>query len=236
MTRDIQAHAEQLIVHSEHQRDILRMEAPADAPRAQVVPHGIPIPDARPSPGAAGHEGPLIVTLGIVSSVAKQMPLLLAGFARVAAAFPHAQLAVVGEVADRERAALSAMIAGLGLEGSVRLHGRAEREEYWEVLQSADLAVQLRSPHNAGASGAVCDCIAARVPVVVTGIGWLTELPADVVLPVPEGCSVDALADQMALALRDEDLRGRIHSAQERYANETSFARVAERYAEVLAL
>jgi hypothetical protein len=40
----------------------------------------------------------------------------------------------------------------------------------------------------------------------------------------------------MQLALRDEDLRSRIHSAQERYANETSFARVAERYAEVLAL
>ena len=29
---------------------------------------------------------------------------------------------------------------------------------------------------------------------------------------------------------------GEIRSAQERYANETSFARVAERYAEVLAL
>jgi glycosyltransferase involved in cell wall biosynthesis len=236
MTRDIQAHAEQLIVHSEHQRDILRMEAPDDAPIAQVVPHGIPIPDAPPGPSASRHEGPLIVTLGIVSSVAKQMPLLLAGFARVRAALPDARLAVVGEIADAERARLSAMIAELGLEGSVLLHGRAEREEYWEVLQSADLAVQLRSPHNAGASGAVCDCIAARVPVVVTGIGWLTELPPDVVLPVPEGCSVDALAERMQLALRDEDLRSRIHSAQERYANETSFARVAERYAEVLAL
>jgi glycosyltransferase involved in cell wall biosynthesis len=236
MTRDIQEHAEQLIVHSEHQRDILRMEAPAGAPSAHVVAHGIPIPDAPPSPRAPGDDGPLIVTLGIVSSVAKHMPLLLAGFARVVDVFPSARLAVVGEIDEEERARLTAMIADLGLEGSVELHGRAEKEEYWGVLQSADLAVQLRSPHNAGASGAVCDCIAARVPAVVTGIGWLTELPPDVVLPVPEGCSVDALAERMTLALRDEDLRSRVRSAQDRYASESSFARVAERYAEVLAL
>jgi hypothetical protein len=40
----------------------------------------------------------------------------------------------------------------------------------------------------------------------------------------------------MASVLRDDDLRGRIRAAQEEYARETSFARVAERYAEVLAL
>jgi hypothetical protein len=40
----------------------------------------------------------------------------------------------------------------------------------------------------------------------------------------------------MTLALQDEDLRSRVRSAQDRYANESSFARVAERYAEVLAL
>jgi glycosyltransferase involved in cell wall biosynthesis len=236
MTREIQEHAEQLIVHSEHQRDILRMEAPAGAPEARVVPHGVPVPDAPPRPRGPRREGPTIVTLGIVSSVAKQMPLLLAGFARVVSTIPDARLEVVGEIADSERDQLSAMLADLAIDGSVGLHGRAEREEYWGVLQSADLAVQLRSPFNAGASGAVSDCIAARVPVIVTGIGWLTELPADVVLSVPEDCSADGLADRIALALRDDQLRRRIQAAQDRYAGETSFARVAERYAEVLAL
>lgn len=236
MTREIQEHAEQLIVHSEHQRDILRMEAPADAPHAHVVPHGVPIPDAPPRPDARVHEGPMIVTLGIVSSVAKQMPLLLSGFARVVAAMPDARLEVVGEIVEAEREKLSSMLAELGIEDSVELHGRAEKEEYWEVLQAADLAVQLRSPFNAGASGAVSDCIAARLPVVVTGIGWLTELPPDVVLPVPEGCSADRLAERMGLGLRDRDLRARVRAAQDAYATETSFARVAERYAEVLAL
>jgi glycosyltransferase involved in cell wall biosynthesis len=237
MTREMQQHAEQLIVHSEHQRDILRMEAPAAAPHAQVVPHGIPIPDVPPNPNRAREgSGPLIVTLGIVSSIAKHTPLLLAGFAGVAASMPGARLEVVGEIADTEREQLAPMMAQLGIQDSVRLQGRAEKEEYWEVLQSADLAVQLRSPFNAGASGAVSDCIAARVPVVVTGIGWLTELPPDVVLPVPEGCTPDRLAERMIEALRDDDLRARVRGAQDRYATETSFARVAELYAEVLAL
>jgi glycosyltransferase involved in cell wall biosynthesis len=236
MTREIQEHAEQLIVHSEHQQDILRMEAPADAPLAHVVPHGVPIPDAPPNPDAYRHDGPMIVTLGMVSSVAKQMPLLLAGFARVVATMPDARLEVVGEIAGEERERLSTMLVELGIEGSAGVRGRAEKEEYWDALQSADLAVQLRSPFNAGASGAVSDCIAARVPVIVTGIGWSTELPPDVVLSVPEECSPDGLAGQMAAALRDQDLRARIKAAQDRYAREASFARVAERYAEVLAL
>ena len=235
MTREIQAHAEQLIVHSEHQRDILRLEAPAGAPEAHLVPHGIPTPDVPPA-GAHPHEGPLIVTLGIVSSMAKQMPLLLSGFARLRSEMPSARLEIVGEMAETELRLLTEALADLGLEGSVHLHGRAETDEYWEVLQSADLAVQLRSGFNAGASGAVSDCIAARVPVIVTGIGWSTELPADVVINVPDGCTAERLADEMAAALRGGDLRRRIRIAQDTYADATSFARVAERYADVLAL
>jgi glycosyltransferase involved in cell wall biosynthesis len=237
MTREIQEHAEQVIVHSHHQEDILRLEAPAAAPHTHVVPLGIPVPDGPlRQTGEQRHDGPLIVTLGLVSTVAKRMPLLLAGFARVVSSLPDARLEVVGELDEGEREKLSSMIAHLGLGNSVRLHGRAETRQYWEILQSADLAVQLRSSFNAGGSAAVADAIAARVPVIVTGIGWLTELPDNVVLPVPEECSADGLAEQMLLALRDRDLRSEIKSAQDAYATETSFARVAERYAEVLAL
>ena len=68
MTREFQRHAEQIIVHSLHQRDILGLEAPDGAPRAQVIPHGIPVPDAPPRESGERRDGPLIVTLGIVSS------------------------------------------------------------------------------------------------------------------------------------------------------------------------
>jgi hypothetical protein len=72
--------------------------------------------------------------------------------------------------------------------------------------------------------------------VIVSSIGWVTELPKNVVLPVPEECSAETLADEIVAAVENQDLRGRIRAAQDKYASETSFARVAERYAEVLAL
>ncbi len=48
MTREIQEHAEQVIVHSRHQQDILRLEAPPNAPETHVIPHGVPPTPARP--------------------------------------------------------------------------------------------------------------------------------------------------------------------------------------------
>src|SRR5262249_51774498 len=159
-----------------HQEDILRLEGPKPGPPVHVVPHGIPEPLPGP-PERAEKGGPMIVTLGIVSSTAKRMQLLLAGFARVGTAIPDAKLDVVGEIGEGEEETLLPLIGELGLTGSVRLSGRAEKERYWGALQSADLAVQLRSGFNAGGSGAVCDCIAARLPVITSSIGWATELP-----------------------------------------------------------
>jgi glycosyltransferase involved in cell wall biosynthesis len=145
-------------------------------------------------------------------------------------------LDVVGELGPGELESLSSRISALGLGDSVRLLGRTTKDEYWEALHRTDLAVQLRSGFNAGASGAVSDCIAARVPIIVSAIGWLTELPENVVLPVAEECSAETLADEIVAAIESHDLREKIGVAQDRYADQTSFARVAERYAEVLAL
>jgi len=57
-----------------------------------------------------------------------------------------------------------------------------------------------------------------------------------VVLPVPEECSADELAERMVSVVGDRGLQAKIRAAQDDYAREASFARVAERYAEVLAL
>ena len=87
-----------------------------------------------------------------------------------------------------------------------------------------------------GPSAAVNDCIAARVPVLASSIGSLREIPEPVVMGVPEECSPRTLAQKMAAALGDERLPGEISSAQEAYAEANSFARVAQRYAELLGL
>ena len=58
MTQEIQIRAEQVIVHSEYQRDVLRLEAPRGAAATHVAPLGIPeVPDVGGLP-PRGHDGP----------------------------------------------------------------------------------------------------------------------------------------------------------------------------------
>ena len=103
-------------------------------------------------------------------------------------------------------------------------------------LRSADLAVYLPSGAESGRpAGAVGALIAARVPTIVSDVGWAGELPEGVVIPVASDCTAEMLAEAMRSTLDDERRRA-IQQAQEAYAEENSFARVAERYAELLAL
>ena len=103
-------------------------------------------------------------------------------------------------------------------------------------LRSADLAVYLPSGAESGRpAGAVGALIAARVPTIVSDVGWAGELPEGVVIPVAADCTAEMLAEAMRSTLDDERRRA-IRQAQEAYAEENSFARVAERYAELLSL
>jgi glycosyltransferase involved in cell wall biosynthesis len=98
------------------------------------------------------------------------------------------------------------------------------------------VAVELRTTSDGEASASVCDCLAVRVPTIVSSVGWLGELPDPAVIRVPRECAPSVLAERIGLILDDPDLRERIRSAQDDYATANSYERVAERYAEILAL
>ena len=109
-------------------------------------------------------------------------------------------------------------------------------DEYWRALAEADVAVQLRTSSDGEASGSVCDCLAARVPTIVSSIGWLRELPDPVVVHVPRDCPPDALAEKIRGVSDDSMMRRTIRAAQDEYASANSYAKVAERYVELLGL
>ena len=103
-------------------------------------------------------------------------------------------------------------------------------------LGRADLAVCLQSDADQGRpSPAVATLIAARVPTIVADVGWAGELPDRVVLRVPADFDAGILVERMRSAL-DEGERRAIQEAQDAFAEANSFARVAERYAELLSL
>lgn len=236
MTQEVQAHADRMLLHSAYQAEVLRRDSPRRFAPYEIVPLGVPsVPASTNGVGVEG--GPLIVTYGVVSMRSKRMELLLAAFARLRETHPGARLLIVGDAPEHESRRVGDLADRLGVAGSVRIEGRVDEDGYWEILRKADLAVQLRGGINGGeASAAVCDCIAARVPTIVSRIGWFAELPERVALPVDPDCSSSDLAQRMAEAIEDQDLRGGVREAQDGYAAENSFARVAERYVELLDL
>jgi glycosyltransferase involved in cell wall biosynthesis len=234
-TQEVQEQAEGLVVHSQYQADVLSRERPDRAAPTSVL--GAPVPQLpRSLNGTRRPGGPLAVSCGAVDLAGKRVGPLLEGFAKLASEHPDAQLVMMGRVGEGERAAIARTAAKLGVGSSVELRGRVDAAEYWSTLGAADLAVQLRSGPDGGVvSGSVCDAVGARVPTVVSDVGWFSELPDPVVAHVGDACPPAELAAQMA-SLLDEDVAAVARAAQDQYAAENSFARLAERYAELLEL
>jgi glycosyltransferase involved in cell wall biosynthesis len=229
MTREVQAHAHQVLIHSRHQAEVLRLERPQGGAPAEIVPHGLPAP-----PSANGHgdrAGLRVVAMGDASL----RPRVVEAFGELASGRPGARLTIVGRASRAEGESLMATAARLG--AAVELVGPVAERERWEVLRTAAVAIQLeRDPDGGRASASVCEAIAARVPTIVSGAGWRAELPDDVVIAVPVDCSASALAAEISSVLDDRSRGQRIRGAQDAYAEENSFSRVAERYAELLSL
>ena len=63
----------------------------------------------------------------------------------------------------------------------IRITGWADSTQFRQYLAAADLAIQLRTSSHGETSGAVLDCLAAGLPVIVNAHGSVAELPADAV-------------------------------------------------------
>jgi glycosyltransferase involved in cell wall biosynthesis len=236
MTREIQARAEGILVHSRHAVESLKMDCEVGTlpARAEIVSHGIPNPLSQ-AKGAPSRDAPVVLSCGHFGLV-KGLDAMVHAFALLVSERPGARLRLVGHLGDYDREYMHTLASRLGIADSVELHGRVDDGDYWRLLSSADVAVQLRFWSNGEASGAVADCLAARIPTIVSDIGWFKELPAGVALRVPQYCPADRLAEEMARAIDDKDLRAEMRAAQDEYVAAHSFAEVAKRYAQLLAL
>jgi glycosyltransferase involved in cell wall biosynthesis len=236
MSQEVQAHAEKLLVHSRYAADVLRMDRPPGAPGAEALVVGRGIPEAAiQRNGASSSGGPTLLSHG-AGEHAEAIDLLMHALAGIAPDRPGAGLVLLGQLEAGAEARLDETASNLGLSGAVNLAGQLGGDEYWRALASADVAVELRTDSDGEASGSVCDCLAARVPTIVSSVGWLGELPEPTVLHVPRECAPGELAGTIRGVLDDPDLRERIRAAQEEYAVANSYERVAERYAEILGL
>jgi glycosyltransferase involved in cell wall biosynthesis len=172
-------HAHGLITHSNYVAG--RARAAGYGGRIWRIPHPAwPIGQVTPVDDIPGD--PLIGCFGFLN-MNKRIPELLEAFAAFRRERPGARLLLVG--AAGERFDVQRRLERLGLaEGVTRLDYVPE-EGLWALMAACDALVNLRYPTMGETSGSVIRALSLGKPLIVSDVGWFSELPDGVVLKVP---------------------------------------------------
>ena len=223
-------HATGVIVHSRTVSDLVR--ASGFTRPVWVVPHPAwPVNQIAPVRIATG---PVIGCFGVVNA-SKRIPELLDATAKVREAHPDVTLLLVGPTSpgfDLER---RLQRLGLAEEGLVR-EGWTDEARLWQLMAGADVAVNLRHPTMGETSGSVIRALSLGKPLVVSDVGWFSELPDEVAVKIPTGDDeVPVLTAALELLVTRADVREAMGVAGFELARrEYDLGRVAELYAAAL--
>jgi glycosyltransferase involved in cell wall biosynthesis len=171
-----------LVVHSRYVEE--RARAAGFGGRIWRIPHPAwPMQDVVPATDVGG--SPLIGCFGFLN-MNKRIPELLEAFAVLRRDHhPEARLLLAG--AAGERFDVERRLERLGLtEGVLRLDYLPE-DRLWSLMAACDVLVNLRYPTMGETSGSVIRALGLGRPLVVSDVGWFSELPDEVALKVPVG-------------------------------------------------
>jgi glycosyltransferase involved in cell wall biosynthesis len=236
LTAEIQRHAERVFVHSRFAQEVVERDGRILERRVpvSVMPFAMPECERVAARGASA-AAPLVVHMGVVSEI-KGIGVLIEAFALLAARLPDARLVIAGDGAEAGLEHWRAFARERAPQAAVEIPGHVDAERWAELLARADLAVQLRVVSNGEASAAVCDCLAAGIPTIVSDIGWMGELPRGAVVHVALDVSPQALSQRMESVLIEQPARAALSAAALAHARERSFEHVAASYLGALAL
>ena len=167
-----------------------------------VVPTGVPTPPAM-APDRRHHlrqvlgavaGGPLCLCVGRLARE-KNLPVLLAAFARVLHRLPAALFALVGD--GDERSSLEAECRRLGITQAVRFVGAVPHEAVHEYYQAADLFLFGSTSETQGL--AALEALAAGLPVVAVS----SEAAADLLADAAAGIMTEDAPEPLARSVID---------------------------------
>jgi glycosyltransferase involved in cell wall biosynthesis len=154
---------------------------------------------------------PIIACFGYLNA-AKRVPQLLEAFGRVHRRFPNSLLVLAGSVAPN----LELDADGLG--DGVLLLDHQDENSLWQLLADCDVSVSLRWPTMGETSGMAIRALSLGKPLVVSDVGWFSELPDSVAAKVPvDEFEVESLTAVLELLAGDEALRKRMSAAALEY-------------------
>jgi glycosyltransferase involved in cell wall biosynthesis len=223
-------HATALIVHSRYVHD--RARAAGFTGPIGVVPHPAwPTPS---TPAARVGEGVVVGCFGVVNS-SKRIPELLRATADVRRQHPELTLLLVGSTSPGFDLDRRLQRLGLDEDGIVR-EGWVDETRLWGLMAGSDLLVNLRHPTMGETSGSVIRGLSLGKPLVVSDVGWFSELPSEVALRIPpDDVEVETLTAALELLVARADVRETMGAAASELARrEHDVGRVAELYAAAL--
>lgn len=224
LARGVLDRATGLVVHSRYVHD--RVRAMGYRRPVHVVPHA-----AWPDPGIAPASvagDPVIAAFGNINA-SKRVPQLLEAFARVRQRHGGARLLLVG--APSPGFDLGRRLLRLGLDGDgIEVTGFVDEARLWALMAAADVHVALRHPTMGETSGSVVRALTLGKPLVVSDVGWFSELPDEAALKVAvDEHEADSLAAAIELLATRSDVRAAMGAAA---AGLASGAHAVERVAE----
>ncbi len=187
-------------------------------PEAAVTPEPL---QGEPLVGCFGH-----------LNINKRIPALLEAFTLLRKKHPGARLLLVGEAT--ERFDLDRRLERLGIGGDMLIREHRVSEERFEALMAAcDVLVNLRSPTMGETSGSVIRGLALGKPMLVSDVGWFSELPDGAALRIPvDDYEVPTIAAALELAVTHADELGT--NAREYIRAEHDLGAAADAYTKAL--
>ncbi|HEV2590335.1 MAG TPA: glycosyltransferase [Gaiellaceae bacterium] len=194
------------------------------------IPHPAwPMHDVVPATDVSGD--PLIGCFGFLN-MNKRIPELLQAFASLRKKRPGARLLLAGAAGERFDLSRRLERLGLGDDGITRMDYVPE-ERMWSLMAACDVLVNLRFPTMGETSGSVIRGLSLGKAMVVSDVGWFSELPDDVALKVPvDDLEVPMLEAALAFAAEHAATLGA--NARAYIAHEHDLSRVAAEYAAAL--
>jgi glycosyltransferase involved in cell wall biosynthesis len=209
-------YADGVIVHSRYVEQRVR-ETRYLGPVWHVPHPAWPVPEVKRS--SLPREASVVIGCFGNLNGSKRAPQLLRAFAQVSKRHPDALLVLAGGVASRYQLELHAAESGLRLGDSVVHLGFLDEQDIWSLLVACDVLVSLRWPTMGETSGSAIRTLAAGRPLVVSDVGWFSELPDAVAAKVPvDAREVETLAAFLDALASDPELRERMGAAARDYA------------------
>jgi len=216
-----------LIVHSRYvERSVRRVHYAGPVWR---IPHPA-WPEGGVSPANVKGD-PLVGCFGH-QNMNKRIPQLLEAFTLLRKRRPGARLLLVGVAT--ERFDLDRRLERLGIGGDALIReGYVSEERLGSLMAACDVLVNLRSPTMGETSGSVIRALSLGKPVIVSDVGWFSELPDGVVLKIPvDEFEVGTIAAALELAVSHGRELG--EAARAHVGAEHELGRVADAYVAAL--